>query len=324
MPDKKARAAAVAASVLASLLSIGQAVAQGQSTVRFIVPAAAGGAIDVYARVIADPMAAQLQRTVVVEARAGANGNIAAQHVLDSPADGATVMVGTQSQIEVNPSTYKSLRWKAADFIPIVKGVETLLVLAVHPSMPVKTFEEWVAHVKANHGKLVYANYGPGTISHFLGHQVAERLGLDYKQVPYRGSAPQMVDLLAGHVTFGFTQLQGAVEPTRSGMLRSLVVAATQRSPLLPDVRSFADLGYPELSATPWFGLLVRGGTPDSVVKQLETAAISVHTNEAVRKKLIEQGYLVSGQTGAAFRQSIAEQTERWSRIVKATGFASD
>lgn len=298
--------------------------AEAQAPVRFIVPAAAGGAIDVYARIVSEPISARLQRPIVIEVRAGANGNIAAQHAIDSPADGATVLVGTQSLLEINPAAYKALRWKPADFIPVIKGIETLLLLAVHPSFPASTFEAWVAHVRANPGKLVYANYGPGTVSHFLGFQVAEKLGLQYTQVPYRGSAPQMVDLLAGHVKFGFTQLQGAVEPVKAGQLRALILAAPQRSPLLPELRSFADIGQADLSATPWFGLLVRAGTPVEAVARLEAAAAAVHTDPAVRKRLEDQGYIVSGQTGGAFAKSIAEQSERWTRIVKATGFTAD
>lgn len=300
------------------------ALAQTQPAIRFIVPAAAGGAIDVYTRIISDPMATALGRPVVVEARAGANGNLAAQHVADSPADGSVVLVGTQSLLEINPASYKSLRWKPADFIPVIKGIETLLALAVHPSVPVRTFEEWVAYVKANKGKLIYANYGPGTVSHFLGFMVAERFGLEYGQVPYRGSAPQMVDLLAGHVKFGFTQLQGLAEPARAKLLNALVLSGNQRSPLLPDLRTFADIGHPDLAATPWFGLLVKVGTPADLVQRLEKAAIATHTNPAIRTKLQEQGYIVSGEPGAAFAKSITEQTARWAKVVKATGFSSD
>ena len=318
--------AAALALALSPLVATRHAHAQSanQPPIRFIVSAAAGGAIDVYARIVSEPMSVALKRPIIVEARAGANGNIAAQHVVDSAADGTTVLVGTQSLLEINPASYKSLRWKTADFIPVIKGIETLLALAVHPSMPVRTFEEWVAYVKANNGKLVYANYGPGTASHFLGFQVAERFGLEYSQVPYKGSAPQMIDLLAGHVKFGFTQLQGLVEPARAQLLHALVLSGNKRSPLLPDLRSFSDVGHPDLAATPWFGLFLKTGTPADMVAQFEKSAIVAHTDPAIRRKLEEQGYIVSGETGPAFAKSIAEQTVRWAKIVKATGFSSD
>jgi tripartite-type tricarboxylate transporter receptor subunit TctC len=315
------RAGAISLGLLVGALG---AQAPAQAPIRFVVGAAAGGAIDVYARIVAAHMSQTLKRPIIIEIKAGANGNVAAQFVHDNPPDGSLAWVGAQSMLEVNPITYKDLRWKVADFIPIIKGIETPLVLVANPSVPAKTFAEWVAYAKANRGKLTYANYGPGTMSHFLGYQVSERFDLDLPQVSYRGNAPQMVDLLAGHVLFGFTQLQAAVEPVRAGLLRGLLSSGNKRSPKLPDVPTFADIGQPDLTALAWFGLLLRSGTPPDLVKQFETAAIAAHADPDVKAKLAAQGFDVSGQTGAAFNDSIAVQTERWAKIVKATGFSAE
>jgi tripartite-type tricarboxylate transporter receptor subunit TctC len=298
--------------------------AQSSAPIRLAVGAPAGGSIDTYARIIAEHMTGTLGRPVIIEIKSGANGNIAAQWVLDGPADGSQAWVGAQSMLEINPSTYKNLRWKRSDFIPIIKGIETPLVLVAHPSVPAKSFAEWVAYAKANRGKLTYANYGPGTISHFLGYQLNERFDLGLTQVPYRGNAPQMVDLLAGHALFGFTQLQSAAEPVRSGLLRGFVSSGPKRAALLPDVPTLADLGHPDLTATAWFGLLLKSGTPDDVVKRFEAAAIAAHADPAVQARLAAQGFDVSGLTGAAFRDSIKEQVVRWAKIVQATGFSAD
>jgi tripartite-type tricarboxylate transporter receptor subunit TctC len=318
------KALRVCAASFGLLLLGAQAFAQTSSPIRLAVGAPAGGSIDTYARIIAEHMTATLGRPVIIEIKSGANGNIAAQWVVDGPADGSQVWVGAQSMIEINPSTYKNLRWKRSDFVPVIKGIETPLVLVAHPSVPAKTFLEWVAYAKANRGKLTYANYGPGTISHFLGYQLNERFGLELTQVPYRGNAPQMIDLLAGHALFGFTQLQSAAEPARAGTLRALVSSGPRRSALLPEVPTLADLGHGDLTASAWFGLLLKSGTPDDVVRRLEAAAIAAHADPAVRARLEAQGFEVSGETGAAFKDSIEVQFERWAKIVQATGFSAE
>ena len=297
--------------------------AQSGGPIRLAVGAPAGGSIDVYSRIIAEHMSATLGRPVIIEIKPGANGNIAAQWVADGPADGSQVWVAAQSMIEINPSSYRNLRWKRSDFIPVIKGIETPLVLVAHPSVPATTFDQWVDWARANRGKLSYANYGPGTISHFLGYQLDERFGLGYTQVPYRGNAPQMIDLLAGHALFGFTQLQSAVEPARADSLRALVASGPKRSPLLPEVPTLADLGHADLTASAWFGLMLKSGTPADIVKRLEAAAIAAHADETVRARLAAQGFEVSGVTGSAFAQSIDQQFERWAKIVKATGFSA-
>jgi tripartite-type tricarboxylate transporter receptor subunit TctC len=306
------------------LVSALAAPARAQTPIRFVVGAPAGGAIDVYGRIVGAHMAQTLARPIVSEIKAGANGNIAAQFVDDGPADGSLAWVGAQSMLEVNHSTYRDLRWKVSDFIPIIKGVVTPLILVVHPSVPARTFDEFVAWAKQNRGKLTYANYGPGTMSHFLGYQVSERYGLDFTQISYRGNAPQMVDLLAGHALFGFTQLQAVVEPSRAGLLRALISSGDKRSALLPEVPTFADIGQPDLVALAWFGLLLKTGTPPDVVKRFEAAAIAAHADPDVQAKLATQGFDVSGQTGQPFVDSIAAQTVRWAKIVKATGFTAE
>jgi tripartite-type tricarboxylate transporter receptor subunit TctC len=299
---------------------------QGPSAgpIRLVVGAAAGGSISVYARIVADHMANTLGQTLIVENKPGANGNIAAQFVADASADGSAIWVGTQSMIEINPSAYKSLRWKPADFIPVIKGIESPLMLSTHPSVPAKTLAELIAWVKTNPKKLSYASYSAGTPSHFLGFQMNERFGLDMAHVPYRGGAPQVTDLLAGHALIGFTQVQGALEHVRAGRLNAILTTGAQRARAVPDLPTFAELGYPELTAAIWFGLLLKTGTAADVVGRIEAAGKAAHADAGVRARLEEQGFEVSGLTGPAFKAGIDAQFERWARIVKATGFSAD
>jgi tripartite-type tricarboxylate transporter receptor subunit TctC len=220
----------IATTAIALSLSIfNAAVAQSNSSppIRLIVPAAPGGAIEPYARLISEHMAKTLGQVIIVENKPGANGNIAAQFVVEAPADGNLILVGTQSMTEINPSASDDLKWSLNDFIPLIRGVVAPLVLVTHPSVPAKTLAELVAWIKSNPGKLSYSSYTAGTPSHFLGFQMNERFGLDLAHVPYRGSGPQTTDLVAGHSLLGFSQMQSTLPilvPAGSTPLRRPVV----------------------------------------------------------------------------------------------------
>jgi tripartite-type tricarboxylate transporter receptor subunit TctC len=320
----KFRVLAVLAAGL-SLLAAHPTLAQSdQRPIRFVVGAPAGGAIDPYARLIAEHMSKTLDRPIIVENKPGAAGNISAQYMLTLPADGTAVWVGTAAMTEINPSVYSKLTWSIDDFVPLIKGVESSPVLVTHPSVPVKTLNEFIEWVKANPGKLNYASWSPGTPSAFLGHQLNEKFGLDLTHVPYRGSAPQTTDLIAGHQLMGFAQMQATVSAVRAGHLTAIATTGPSRSRLLPNVPTFAELDHLDFTATVWFGLLVRTGTPPDVVARLLEAAKKAHADPDIRTKLEAQGFEVSGQSGPEFANSIKQQITRWGRIAKATGFKAD
>jgi tripartite-type tricarboxylate transporter receptor subunit TctC len=307
------------------LLAAGQALAQSDAgPIRFVVGAPAGGAIDPYARLIAEHMQKTLGQTIIVENKPGANGNISAQWVVDQPADGRIVWVGTQAMTEINPSAYRDLKWKIDDFVPLIKGVESAPVLVTHPSVPVKTLDELAAWVKKNPGKLSYASWSPGTPSAFLGYQLNETFGLDLTHVPYRGSAPQTSDLVAGHALLGFGQMQSTLPHIRAGKLRAIATTGSNRSPHHPDVPTFAELGHPEFTATVWFGLLVKAGTQQPAIDRLLAAAKAAHADPKVGETLEKQGFDISGQSGAEFAAAIRTQMARWGRIIQATGFKAE
>ncbi len=289
--------------------------------ISLVVGSEPGSAPDVYARAVAEPMSRLLGQAVIVVNRAGANGNIAAEWVAKAPADGYALWVAAQSQIEINPSAYPELRWKPADFTGVIKGAEAPLVLVTHPSVSAKTLAELAAWIKANPGKVSYASFSPGTLSHFLGHKLNERFGLDMTHVAFKGSAPQVQSLLGGHVPLGFSQIQTGLPHVQSGKFNAIATTGGARWRQLGAVPTFAELGYPEFTAATWFGLLAHAGTPADILAKIVDAAKTVHTEPAVRARLEQMGFDVPALTGADLAASIRAGQERWSEVVKATGF---
>ncbi len=314
------------AAAMSAALQLSQpfpAAAQTQP-IKFIVGLAPGGAVDPYARIISERMAKALGRTIIVENRPGATGNISAQFIIDAPADGQLIWVGTQALTEINPSVFDNLRWKIDDFEPLIKGVQAPLVLVAHPSVPAANFTEFLAWAKANRGKLSYSSYTPGTPSHFLGFQLNEKFDLDLTHVPYRGSGLQVNGLIAGHSLFGFAQVNSSAPQHSAGKLKSFGITSAERWPAMKDVPTFAELGQPEFTTRVWFGLLVKKGTPPDIVARLTAAAKEAHADPEVRSKLEAQGYEVTGETGPHLMADIKTQLARWARIVKAAGFSSE
>ncbi len=289
--------------------------------VALVVGSEPGSAPDVYARAVAAPLTKLLGQSVIVENRTGANGNIAAEHVVRAPADGYALWVPAQSQMEINPSAYPDLRWKPADFIGVIKGTEAPVMLVAHPSVPVKTLAELVAWVKANPGKVSYASFSPGTISHFLGYQLNDKFALDMTHITFKGSGPQVQSLLGGHVPIGFSQIQTGLPHVLGGKLTCIAVTGARRWRQLPAVPTFAELGYPEFTAGTWFGIVARSNTPPDVLARIVDANKAAHADPEVRDKLEKMGFDVAAQTGAEFAASLKAGEERWAKVVKATGF---
>jgi tripartite-type tricarboxylate transporter receptor subunit TctC len=319
----KRRTLAGLLALAAGLAATGFASAQVWPTrpVTLVVGTPAGGAIDAYARALAEQLAQQTGGTFLVDNKPGANGNLSAEATLKAPADGHTLWIGTQSMVTINPSAFDKLRWKPADFVPIVKGIEAPLVLVTHPSVPAHTLAELVAWAKANPSKAAYASFSPGTPSHFLGFQLSETLGLNMVHIPYKGSAPQTADLVGGQVPLGFGQLQTSMPHIQAGKLNAIAVTSAKRSRFLPNVPTFAELGHPELTTTIWFGVLAPAGTPKPVLDAIMAANIKAQAAPALRARLEAQNFDVSTEHGEAFSRSIAAESVRWAKLVKATGF---
>ena len=204
--------------------------------IRLVIPSAPGSAIDPYARVISDHMGRTLARTIIVEAKPGASGNIAAQFVLGAPADGNTIWVATQSATEINPSAYDNPKWSLADFIPLSEGCKRRLCWSLTPACLRRRLPSSSHGSGAIPASSAIRPTAAGTPSHFLGFQMAERFGLDVVHVPSRGSGAQATDLMAGHVLFGFAQLQPSLPLIAAGKLNAIATTGVARSRFLPEV----------------------------------------------------------------------------------------
>jgi tripartite-type tricarboxylate transporter receptor subunit TctC len=292
--------------------------------IRLIIPLAPGGATDPYGRLVAEHMSRTLGRPIIVEHKPGGTGIVASQYVVEQPADGNLLLLITQAIVELVPHAQRELRYSLDDFFPLIRGVTSPLVLVTNPSVPAKTLPELIAWIKRNPGKLSYSSYLAGTPAHFLGYQLNERFGLDLVHVPSKGSGFQMTDLIAGHVLFGFAQTQSSLPFVRDGKLNAIATTDDPRARHMPEVPTFAELGYPDFTTRVWFGLTLRAGTPPDVLATLLDAAKAAHADADVRAKLDAQGLDMSGQTGADFANDIREQSARWARLVKAAGYKAD
>lgn len=320
------RAARHLASALVTALALGSTAVAAQSwptkIVTVMVPTVAGSAPDSYARVLVEVMSKITGGTFIVENKPVAAGNQAAESTVRAAADGHTLLLGTQALMTINPTTYPQAKWQPKDFVGIVKGVEAPLVLVTHPSVPAKSFAELRPWLEKERGKIAYASFSGGTPSHFLGHQLSEKLKAEMFHVPYKGSAPQINDLLGGQVPIGFTQLATSAPHIQGGKLTPLAQTGAKRSRLLPQVPTLAELGMPDLTSTVWFGLLAPTATPKPTLDAIRAAAIKAHQDPSLRSRLESQGFdMADSQQGVAFDKAIADETSRWAGVVKATGF---
>jgi tripartite-type tricarboxylate transporter receptor subunit TctC len=264
-------------------------------------------------------------QSVIVENKAGAGGNIGADYVAKSPADGYTVVMGALSTHAVNPSLYPKMPYDAQkDFAPITMVAITPNVLVVNPSLPVHSVKELIAYAKAHPGKLSFGSGSIGSAGHLAGELFKADTGVDMVHVPYKGAAPAMQALLAGDTQIMFDNLASAMSQVKAGKLRALAVTTAQRSKLAPDLPTMAEAGVPGFDISTWFGLLAPAGTPPAIVAKWHDAVATILASPEMRAQLAAQGAEAAPTTPQAFAAFIAAEVPKYARIVKASGAKVD
>ena len=294
--------------------------------ITYVVPYPAGGAADVFARQLALELGKRLGQPVVIENRAGANGNIGSASVVKAPADGYTLLLGTASTVAINPHLYgKNMPYDPLKDLQAVSGTHSMAnVLVVNTATPYKTVQDVINAAKAKPGALAYASAGNGNTMHLAGEQFRAQAGIDLLHIPYKGGPPAMNDVLAGQVPMMFNNLPAVVPMVRGGKLRALAVAAPQRSRLLPDVPTMEEAGLKGYVSTVWNGVFVRAGTPRGIVERLNREIVATLQSPEMRQSLEDQGFDVIPSSPEHFTALVRSETTRWAAVVKQSGATLD
>jgi tripartite-type tricarboxylate transporter receptor subunit TctC len=288
--------------------------------VRVMVPFTAGGPTDVLARLIGEKLSRAWGQPVVVENRGGAGGNIGTELAARAASDGYTLLLNPSSHV-INPSLYGKLAYDPlADFAPLVGIASYMLVLVVHPSVPVTTLKEFVAYARAQPQGLAVANASTGSPTHLTAALFAQAAGLTFVHVSYRGAAPANTDLLGGQVTAMFNNPVNALPQIKAGGLRAVAVTGRERLALLPDVPTVAEEGYPGFAASTWYGLFAPAGLRPELAAKISADTIAALQLPDVRQKLAAQGFDVIASGAADFSALVQADFAKWAAVIKQAG----
>jgi len=307
------------ATTLLALLQTAHAEDFPARPIKVLVGAPAGGTTDTMARAIADPMAAALKQPVLVENRPGAGGNLAAAAVAKSTPDGYTLLVSFSSHT-INATLYPSLPYDpVADFTPITMIARVPSLLVGRADLPAKDLKELIALAKAQPHKLTIGIGGIGSSLHLAGEKFKLMTGVDLLNVPYKGTAPALTDLLGGQIDLMFISLVTGTEQVRAGKLRAYGVTSDKRQAAFPDLPAIGEV-VPGFESTAWFGVFAPAGLPDAITQKLHTTIVAALAEPRLREQLKTEGATAVGNTPKEFAAFVREDIERWAPVVKASG----
>ena len=323
----KAVSRRAALAICASMMQRGLTAAENypSHSVKIVVPFPAGGSNDIIARILAQKLSERTGQQFFVENRGGAGGNIGADAVAKSAADGYTLLVTAPPPLTTNAALYKSLPFNPeTDFAPVALLATVPIVLMVHPSVPAKNVQELVALAKAKPGTLNFGSSGIGTTNHLAGELLKRMTGIDIVHVPYKGAAPAMTDLIGRRIQLMFDNLASSLVQIKAGKVRALAVTTAKRTELAPDLPTIAESGLPGFDINTWFGLFVPARTPPAIVQRLHDEFVKALETPEVRARMLALGAEPVGSTPAQFAQYVQSEAAKYAKLVKASGARAD
>jgi tripartite-type tricarboxylate transporter receptor subunit TctC len=315
------QAISLAAAVAALVAAQAMAADYPARPVTLVVAFTPGGPSDVLSRIIGKKLEQLLGQPFVIENRPGAGGNVAAEQVARASADGSVLLMGNNSILATNAALYKTINFDPEkDFAPISLVGSQANILVVNPQLPVHSMAELIAYAKANPGKVNYASSGYGAAAHLAGELFKTEAKINIVHVPYKGAAPALQDVIAGHVQMMFATAASVVPHIQSGKVRALAVTPIKRTAVFPDLPTIDELGLKGFDATTWHGLVAPSHVPRDVIATLHRAAVAALNDATVRKQLGDLGVDIAGSTPEEFAAYIKAEIPKWTAIVKASG----
>ena len=315
---------------VAWLLSAPIAFAQAQPAypnkpIKLIIGFAAGGPLDQHARLWADRLQTLLGQPIIVDYKPGAGGNIGAEFVAKSPADGYTLMLANTGVMVINPALYTKIPYQTLkDFTPIARTAMQPLAIIVHPSIPANNLQELLAYMKAKPGQLNYGSAGNGGISHLVPEMIKSTAKVFSVHIPYRGSAPAFTDLIGGQVQWMAESVPQAAQYHKQGKVRALAVTSSARNPALPDVPTAIEQGLKNFEVVGFYGVLAPAGLPTDINQKLSTAFKTILDTPEIKNRMITQGADPAYLDSEAFRQFLGSEMPKWAQAVRQSGAKLD